>query len=162
MAFSGLYGLTRNCAHTLGKPASRVGVSLAASLDIIATVAIAILIAFGAKMGVHIPSMGQYMLGFAGVINMMMLLHKNIIPVTENFRPVVATGETQKAAPTYVTNIVTGQPMGPTRRVKRDVHTKSQPFSGDSSDGRGSVTVRQAWPRFKEAAMPGQVGSESA
>ena len=86
MAFSGLYGLSQNCCHAQGQPVNKVGVGLAALIDVVASVAVVLLVVFGSKIGVKIPSMGQYMLGFAAVVNMMMLLHKNIVPVTENFR----------------------------------------------------------------------------
>ncbi len=99
MAFSGLYGLTRNCAHEAGKPASRVGVSVAAILDVIASVAMAILIVFGSKMGLHIPSMGQYGLGIAALLNIVLLLNKNIVPGTENFRSAPANSAPANSAP---------------------------------------------------------------
>ncbi len=81
MAFSGLYGLSRICCNSRKTEPNRIGVGLAALLDIVATVAIALLIVFGAKIGVQIPPMSQYALMFAACINMMMLLNRNIIPV---------------------------------------------------------------------------------
>lgn len=84
--FSGLYGIGQTCFHKKGEPVNHVGVGVAAVLDVIGAVAIALLIAFGPKMGVNIPPTGQYLLGAAAFLNLAMLLNANIVPVSENYR----------------------------------------------------------------------------
>ncbi|MCH9610367.1 MAG: hypothetical protein S4CHLAM81_04720 [Chlamydiales bacterium] len=87
MAFSGLYGVTRHCCHQPNTPVSKCSVASAALLDVVGSVAIAILIALGSKMGVNIPPTGQYLLGALAVMNMLLLLNRNIIPATTHIAP---------------------------------------------------------------------------
>ena len=87
MACSGLYGLSQNCVHQQGQPVNRVGVVIAAVADIILTVVLSILVALGSKMGVSLPPTAQYMVGAMALLNMVLLLNNNIIPVTESYRP---------------------------------------------------------------------------